>query len=718
MRQTIRLEIILFLSLLIATSSFSQVRKFDFIPQNIINPENIDIVRDEFGVPHIFGKTDQEVAYGLEWAACEDDFETLQYLLMAAKCHMGVHLGVEGARIDYAVQAMGLHEFVEDNYESGVSNDFKLILEAACQGVNAYAAAHPEEVWVKKAFPVTPQEVIIGFMLGQSLMAGVDGVISGILDGRFAKELPKKELNDDGIGSNAYAFNSQLTDHGNTYHVINSHQPIEGILSWYEAHLHSEEGWNITGGLFHGSVSVLHGTNEYLSWAHTTGDLDLQDVYHMRMHPKKKKWYWFDGEWHKLETKRAKLKVGLGKKKGFKIAIKKKYWWSKYGPTFITEHGTFAFRMPSLFEMKAGEQWYRMNKAKNYTEFHEALDIQGIIMQNITYADKYDTIFFIANGKVPVRDPNYDWSKVLPGDTSATLWTEYLKPEELAQNLNPECGYVFNTNNCIYNNTCQDYVNDPDLFPVSIGYDAQKRTNRGNRSKEILEGLSHVNYETVKKLKFDIQYPDSMVFLKNYPIMELFRMNPDDHPELADIIKKFNDWDFTADTTDMNAAAIVTMFYEMYYDNTFSVKDIRENDSIRQVFFLNNLKATKDRLVKHFGTIDVPLGDVQVLSRGGIDLAVEGGPDAIRAVYCQKRDDGKLTMWVGDGLVQFVKFTEDGPQIESINPYGSSNKPNGKHYTSQMKMFVNNQLKPMSLDKDEVYKNAAEIYHPGAEREQ
>ena len=702
----------------IACSSHSQVRTFDFNPKQIINTENIEIVRDEYGVPHIFGKTDAEVAYGLEWATCEDDFETLQYLLMAAKCYLGIHLGVEGARIDYAVQAMGLHEFVEQNYESGVADDFKLILEAACQGVNAYAAAHPEEVWVKKSFPVTPQEVIIGFMLGQSLMAGVDGVISGILDGRFAKELPKKEINDDGVGSNAYAFNSALSDHGNTYHVINSHQPIDGILSWYEAHLHSEEGWNITGALFHGSVSVLHGTNENLSWAHTTGDLDLQDVYVMNMHPKKKKWYKFDGEWHKLQTKRAKLRVGLGKKQGFKITIGKKYWWSKYGPTFITEHGTFAFRMPSLFEMNAGEQWYRMNKAKNFTEFYKALDIQGIVMQNITYADKNDTIFFIANGKVPVRNPNYDWSKVLPGDTSATLWTEYLKTEELAQNLNPACGYVFNTNNCIYNNTCLDYVNDPDLFPVSIGYDAQKQTNRGNRSKEILEGLSHIDYEGVKKLKFDIQFPDSMVFLKNYPIMELFRMNPNDHPDIADVITKFNNWNFRGDSTDMNAAVVFTMMYEMYHDNTFKVQDIRENDSIRQEFFLTNLRDTKARLIEHFGSIDIPLGTVQVLSRGGVDLAINGGPDAIRAVYCNPRDDGKLPMYIGDGLVQLVKFTKDGPEIESISPYGASNKPGSKHYTTQMKKFVANEFKKMSLDKAEVYKNASEIYHPGTERKQ
>jgi len=158
--------------------------------------------------------------------------------------------------------------------------------------------------------------------------------------------------------------------------------------------------------------------------------------------------------------------------------------------------------------------------------------------------------------------------------------------------------------------------------------------------------------------------------------------------------------------------------YEMYHDNTYSVEDIRENDSIRQEFFLKNLRSTKARLIEHFGTIDIPLGTVQVLSRGGKDLAINGGPDAIRAVYSQKRDDGKLPMYVGDGLVQIVKFTEDGPEIESISPYGASNKPTGKHYMTQMELFVAEKMKKMTLDKAEVYKNAAEVYNPEAERKQ
>lgn len=709
------LALILIATFFLPTAN-SQVRTFNYEPQQKIDPSKIDIVRDKFGVPHIFAETDAEVAYGLQWATAEDDMENLQFMMMAIKGYLGFKNGVEGAKIDYAVQLMGLHNFVAEHYETDVSPEFKLVLEGACQGSNAYAAAHSEELWYKKAFPITPQEVLVGYMLAQSLMGGVDGAIKDILNGNVLKHLPK-EINDPMQGSNAYAFNSQLTDHGNTYHVINAHQPIDGLLSWYEAHVHSEQGWNITGGLFHGGVSVFHGTTPTISWAHTTGDLDLKDTYKLNMHPKKKKWYKYDGEWHKLETKRAKLRVGLGKNKKFRIRIKKKFWWSKYGPTLMTDHGVFALRMPAFFEIKTAEQWYRMNKATNYSEFRRALDIQGISMQNVTYADKNDTIFFLANGKVPKRDPNYDWKKVLPGDTSATLWSEYLPESELAQNLNPDCGYVYNTNNSIYNNTCEDEVCDPSTFPISIGYESDKRTNRGYRSKEILEQISHIDYEGVKRLKFDMTFPDSLIFMKKYPIKEIFSYKPEDHPELADVIKKFNRWNFVGDTNDIDAGIIYTTLYLMHNDESVSVQDLRDNDSLRVAFVLANMRKAKDRLIKHFGAIDIPLGKIQVLSRGDREFGLMGGPDMIRAVYCTLRDDGKLPMYAGDGLVQIVKFTKDGPEIESINSYGASNKPDSPHYTDQMQLFAEHKMKKMSLDKEEIYKNAERIYHPMAKQD-
>jgi acyl-homoserine-lactone acylase len=673
-----------------------------------IDPQKIDIVRDRYGVPHIFAKTDAEVVYGLEWATCEDDFETPQWLLLAAKSLLGLHLGPDGAQVDYVVQLTRVREFVENNYEKDIPDNYKKLLEAGAAAVNRYAELHPEEVLVKRAFPVTPQDFIVGYMLGQGLMSGLDGTVRSIIDGGVLNDLPERV--DNGIGSNAYAISPKLSADGQTFHVINSHQPITGLLSWYEAHLHSEEGWNIHGSTFHGGMSIFHGTNRHLSWAHTTGDLDLSDTYQLVMHPKKKNMYRFDGQWKKLESFRAKLRVALGKKKGFKITIGKKYWRSIYGPTLVTKHGTFAFRMPALMEMKAPVQWYAMNHATNFDEFYKALKIQGIVMQNITYADKDGNIFFIANGKVPRRNPKYNWRKVLPGDTSATLWTEYFGVDELEQKKNPECGYVFNTNNSIFENSCETSDHTP--YPVCIGYEPGKMNNRGNRSLEVLNSRSTFTYDQVKALKFDVQFPDSVVFLKNYPIMDLMRVNPDRYPDVADCLRKIQHWKHRTDSTDRDFGIILYTMYNLYEDNSIKEKELRENDTLRLSFLIRHLRAAKEHMMKTFGTIDIELGKVQVLTRGDKTYAINGGPDNIRAVYGRKLPDGRMEMWLGDSYVQMVRFGKDGPVIESVNAYGASNKPKNAHYNDQMGLFVNEKFKPQSLDKETVYKNAERVYHP------
>lgn len=301
--------------------------------QQQFDPSKIDIVRDEFGVPHIFAKTDAEVAYGLEWATAEDDVDNAQFMLCAMRGLLGKRQGIDGVKIDFAVQFLGVVDYVNENYEESIPEDLKRMLEGAAAGANAYYRAHPEMVWDKKMFPIVPQDFVTGYMMAMALMGGVQGTVEDMVSGKIQRKVPKDV--EDGIGSNGFAFNSNKTADGNTYLAVNAHQPIEGLLSWYEAHVCSEEGWNIVGGLFHGSPTIFLGSNEHLGWGHTTGNLDEKDVYKLKMHPKKKLWYSVDGKWLKLEKKRAKLKVGLGKNNWFKISVGKKFWKSIYGPTTI-----------------------------------------------------------------------------------------------------------------------------------------------------------------------------------------------------------------------------------------------------------------------------------------------------------------------------------------------------------------------------------------------
>ena len=162
------------------------------------------------------------------------------------------------------------------------------------------------------------------------------------------------------------------------------------------------------------------------------------DVYQLEINPANKMQYKFDGKWETLEERNAKLNVKISP---IRINVNKKTYWSKYGPTIITKRGTFSIRMPAQMDIRGLEQWYRFNKAKNFTEFKAALNMLAIPGYNIVYADRYDTIYYLSNGRIPIRnrDPQYNWKSTLPGNTSATLWTALHPLEDLPQVLQPIC---------------------------------------------------------------------------------------------------------------------------------------------------------------------------------------------------------------------------------------------------------------------------------------
>ena len=440
-----------------------------------INPLSIDIVRDSFGVPHIFANTDAEVAYGLAYAHSEDDFKTIQLGFLSGRSMLGFYKGKAGAQIDYIAYLLRCHQTATEKYESDISADYKKVLEGYCEGFNAYAKAHPDEVLVKKLLPLTPIDMVSYSILQLAVSSGMDKALTQIYNGSVASLDQFKPG-----GSNAYAFNSNKTADGNTYLNINAHQPLDGPVSWYEAHLCSKEGWNIIGALFPCAPNILLGCNENLGWAHTVNYPDKLDVYQLEINPANKLQYKFDNEWLTLEEKQVKLHV---KMIGIPISVKRKTYWSKYGPTVITDKGTFSIRTGPLFDIRALEQWYRMNKAANFTSFYKALKMEALPGYNVMYADRFDTIFYLSNGKIPIREKGYNWRTTLPGNTSKTLWTTYHPIEDLPHYLNPPSGYLFNSNHSPFNaSAATDNLKNKDYDPT-MGYE----TNENNRSVRFMQ---------------------------------------------------------------------------------------------------------------------------------------------------------------------------------------------------------------------------------------
>lgn len=660
-----------------------------------INPAKIDIVRDKYGVPHIFGKTDSEVAYGLAWAHAEDDFETIQQTILAGKAMLALHRGKEGASIDYIIHLLRIPELVEEKYDRDLSPDFKKLIEGYCAGINAYAKKHPEEVLVKKAFPVTTKEMIQCSVLQLSILSGADKALSSIFNGK----VPLME-NYKTAGSNAFAFNSAKTTDGQVYLNINAHQPLEGPVAFYEAHLSSEEGLNILGANFPGAPCILHGCNEFLGWAHTVNNPDKLDIYQLEINPNNKFQYKFDGQWIDLEEKVAHLKV---KVKGFSLPVNKKAYWSKYGPTIITEKGTFSIRMPSLLDIRGMEQWYRFNKAKNFTEFKSALNMLAIPGYNIVYADRYDTIFYVSNGRIPIRDTKYNWSSTLPGNTSATLWNDLHPFSDLPQVLQPKSGFVYNTNHSPFHAT-EGPENPVIKFP-NMGYETLEN-NRSRRFEELVAQHDKVSYETFRKIKFDRQFPAKFAFPIN--IDSIFLLSADSNPDVADLIQNLKNWDKNTSAESMGAATFLKVYENVNKSRgRYSVTGILTSTQSLKV-----LQEVKASMMQLFGRTNLQLGDIQKLVRGDKVLPQSGLPDVLAPMYSVPYKEGMIKGNQGDAYIELVRFTKDGPIIETLNTYGASARKDSPHYTDQMEMYTKQQTKPMTLNKAEVYKNAEKIYHP------
>ena len=670
-----------------------------------VDPEGIEIVRDKWGVPHIYGRTDKDVAYGLAWAHAEDDFSTIQKTFLPAKGMLGQLDGIRGAVLDYAVELLKSREVAERELKN-LPPDGLNVIYGYVEGLNAYAKKYPEKVLVKNSFPLSIYDYLTGLNLMLHLFSDTGDVIGQLLSNSInpIDEMSGVDNIGSSIGSNGFALNSIKTLDKKAYLNVNTHQPLEGPFSWYEAHVNSEEGWNMLGGLFPGLPLPVIGTNEYLGWTHTYNFPDMNDIFQLIINPKNKNQYRLDGEWKNFEVKDIKLKVKIFL--GIKVKIKRKVIWSDFGPVIKNKKGYFAFFSQSLNNISAIEQWLKMNKAKSFTEFEEALKLLGIPRFNIVYADRDDNIFYMSNARLSVRDSSINWRELVIGDVSSLILKNYHPYEDLPKILNPPSGYLFNTNNSPFNATSKEYNLLEGDYNSTFSF-REKENNRSLRFMEMIEDYDKVSYDDFKVIKYDQKYPDSIAFIGN--ISEIFSINFENE-DITDIHNLIIKWDRRGNYDNLGAAQ-----WSLFYDHILRIldkNDIEVTDTIPEKYFIEGLRETKKYLVKNFGRVDILLGDLQKHVRGDIELPVSGLIDMIAPTYVVSYKDGTYRSVSGESYIMLVKYSKSDVEIETVLPYGNSNDSSSPHYTDQMSLYVDKKTKSMTLDKDKIYRDAVRIYNP------
>ncbi len=360
--------------------------------RSIPPPERVytaEIIRDEFGVPHIYGATDADVAYGVGIAHSQDDFTTLQDVAAMSKGRYGAIAGEDGAQVDYVYHLLDARGTARRHFSS-LPADTQALFNAYAAGMNQYAVEHPGEVKLIRLFPINGEDVAAGFALRQPFFFGLNSVIEPLVSGKplrpeFGPPIPGFEtqadathgadrepsrsarapkplhMGEDGAlsGSNAFAVAPEKSG-GPTILVSNSHQPWRGGVAWYELVVESGEGWHYAGANFPGSPFPFLGHNEDLGWTNTVNRADLVDVYRLEMDDSGQR-YRLDGQWRDLDSERVILPVKLGP---ITLPVPRTVYRSVHGPVIINDEGAFAIRYAGIDSLEALDAYYRLNKAE------------------------------------------------------------------------------------------------------------------------------------------------------------------------------------------------------------------------------------------------------------------------------------------------------------------------------------------------------------------
>ncbi|MFM7349895.1 MAG: acylase [Erythrobacter sp.] len=683
-----------------------------------------EIVRDDWGVPHIYGATDADTAFGVAIAHAEDDFFTLQDTIAMARGRYGAIAGQDGAKVDYVYHLLGARGTAEREYPK-LPADTRAVYEAYAAGLNQYAKDHPGELKLANLFPVNGTDIATGFALRQPFFFGLDSVIGPLVAGEperreqgqdipgfprppFAVEpmapaapapkqaralvLPQGE-DAEHMGSNAFAI-APKKGGGTTTLISNSHQPYRGGVAWYELVIESGQGWHLAGSTFPGVPFPVMGHNEHLGWTNTVNTPDMVDIYKLELDNSGTR-YRLDGKWMPLESRTVTLPVKMGP---LVLPIRREVLRSVHGPVIRNANGAFAIRYGGIGKLGQLDAYYRLGKSKTFADWQAQIARLAIPSTNFIYADEAGTIAYIYNAAIPNRPATVkaDWRSVLPGNRSDLIWQGTVPYAAIPKIVNPASGWVYNSNNTPFTAAGMGSDIDPASVSPLLGVEL-KQTNRSRRAYKLLSESGTLDRAALERIKYDTGYERAGYVARMWD--ELGRMKAEG--QLAKARDLLLSWDFTADGKGSADAIAMLM-----------IRDFMAADYVGKPYpdAAEKLKAASDHLMAHFGRLDPPLGDLVRLRQGKVDLPMDGGSDSLRAATSwDVADDGRLSIKHGDSFIMWIEWAP-GQRVtsRSIQPFGAATtRPQSAHYTDQMKLFVEHRLKPVHFWRDDLLANAS-----------
>jgi len=696
----------------------------------------VTITRDTWGVPHISGKTDADVVFGLLYTQCEDDFDRVEMNYIDA---IGRLAEVEGESALYHDVRARL--FMDSTQAIALYKKSPLwmrnLLDAFADGTNYYLHTHPgvKPKLLTQFRPWMPLMFSEG-SIGGNISVVPTGQLRDFYESRKTSYRAKPATLEDlyereSVGSNGFAIAPAKSVTGNALLLINPH------TSFYfrsEVQMTSQEGLNAYGAVTWGQFFVYQGFNEYCGWMHTSSYADSMDEYLETIEKKDGKYFYRYGNALKpvrMQMVRFPYKTNAGMQYK-EIPL----YWTQHGPIVGQQGDRWLSVAMMNTPLNALQQSYLRTKAHDYAGFKKVMNLNGNASNNTVYADRNGTIAYWHGNFMPRRDLKFDWEKPVDGSNPATDWKGLHTADEIVQVKNPATGWIQNCNATPFTVSGSGSP-DRSKYPAYMSPDAQNY--RGINAERVLTGKTMFTLDTLISAAnnphlaaFDDLIP---ALLSAYESVAGKSDNvSNDVPEAVQLL---TNWGRSYGTESVGQTLAILWAEKLQKLARSRVQPGQPLDNLSFTAFtissttpeekLNALSNVLTDLTRDFGTWQTPWGRINRYQRltGRIDETFDDKQPSIPvgftssawgslAAFGARTPAGMKQRYgyVGNSFVAVVEF---GKRVtaRSVVTGGQSSTPGTKHFTDQASLYCNRQFKDVWFYPEDIQQHVEKTYHPG-----
>ena len=644
-----------------------------------------EILWDTWGVPHIYAPNDAQAFKAYGYAQMQAHGNLLMKLYAESRGRAAEYWGESHLPTDRFVRTMGIPARAAE-WHAALSPDMRANIDSFAAGINLYASEHPEHIAdsLRVVLPIEPRDVVAH---GQKIINYLFMFFGQV-------SLPDSLNNDFRPGSNMWAIAASRSASGHPLLLGNPHLPWFDLYLFFESHVVTPDR-NFTGVTLVGMPTPVLGFNDHVGWSHTVNTQDAADVF--KLTPSGSG-YLLDGAERAYDTRTELLTVKLANGTRVDTLVVRQ---SVHGPVFRDDStGIFAVRVAALDDPGTNEQWWRMGKAKSMADFESAVRELHIPFFNVMAASSDGHTYYFFGGKTPRRAGGdfYSWSEPARGDSSALVWNEYLRYDELPRLMDPPSGWLQNANDPPWTVTWP-LAFSPDSFASYVA--PREMPFRPQRSALMQLADSSVTLEELVEYKHSTRMALADRLLPE--LLAAARATGDaDARRAADVLEK---WDRSTDVESRGAVLFVNWVQGWYRSSggKLFARPWRLDSALTTPAGLADPAAAAKALgeaaratVKAHGALDVRYGDVHRLRFAGKDLPANGGPGdpfgVFRVAYFDRDEDGKERMTAGDTYYQAVEFSNP-VRAKVLTAYGNASQPGSPHAGDQLELFSRKEMR-------------------------